>query len=115
MKGGTNETYPYPYSSIASSVQLSSTVYGGEGTKETVHLKIKPPFGFGFHNEIQTFKVKFTPYYLGRPDLVGQPEVITFNVQNIGMSPGAGYEIPSIVIVVVIILLIFYFFKQRKK
>ncbi len=101
--------------SIASSVQLSSTVYGGEGTKETVHLKIKPPFGFGFHNEIKTFRVRFTPYYLGLPGLVGQTETITFNVQNIGMSPGAGFEIPLIVIVVVIILLIYYFFRQRKK
>ncbi|KYK33708.1 MAG: hypothetical protein AYK22_06150 [Thermoplasmatales archaeon SG8-52-3] len=101
--------------SIASSVQLSSTVYGGEGIKETVHLKIKPPIGFGFHNEIKNFKVMFTPYYLGRPDLVGQPEPITFTVQNIGMSPGAGFEIPLIVTVVVIVVLLYYFFIMKRK
>lgn len=101
---------------IASSVQLASAIYPGEETSKTVHLRIKPPFGFGFHNDRKTFSVKFSPYYLGRPDLVGQSEVITFNVQNIGISPGAGYEIPMIVIVVVIICLIYYFFfKQRKR
>ncbi len=101
---------------IASSVQLASPIYPGEETSKTVHLRIKPPIGFGFHNERKSFSVKFTPYYLGRIDLVGQPEVITFNVQNIGLSPGAGYEIPMIVTVVVIIFLIYYFFyKQRKR
>ena len=100
---------------IASSVQLAAAVYEGGGTKKTVHLKIKPPYGFGFHNERKTFAVKFTPSYLGRPELIGQTETIYFNVQNIGMSPGAGYEIPLIISVVVIIVLFFYFFKQRKK
>jgi hypothetical protein len=101
--------------SVASSVQLASPVYEAGGTEKTVHLKIKPPYGFGFHNERRSFRVRFTPYYLGLTGLVGQPETITFNVQNIGMSPGAGYEIPLIVSVVVIIVLFFYFFKQRKK
>ncbi len=101
--------------SIASSVQLGSAVYGGESTSATVHLRIKPPYGFGFHNEIKTFAVRFTPSYLGNPDFVGQPETITFNVQNIGMSPGAGFEIPLIVAVVIIISLMFYFYRQRKK
>jgi hypothetical protein len=100
---------------IASSVQLAAAVYEGGGTQKTVHLKIKPPYGFGFHNDRKNIKVRFTPYYLGRPDLVGQPEVITFNVQNIGLSPGYGYEIPLIISVVVIIGLFFYFFRLRKK
>jgi hypothetical protein len=100
---------------IASSVQLASTVYGGEGTSKTVYLKIKPPYGFGFHNERKVFGVRFTPSYLGKPELIGQQETIYFNVQNIGMSPGAGYEIPLIVAVVVIVSLMYYFFRQRKK
>jgi len=101
--------------SIASSVQLSSAVYGGEGTSKTVHLKIKPPYGFGFHNEIKTFAVRFTPVYLGKPGLIGQPETIYFNVQSIGMSPGAGFEIPLIVTVVVIVVLLYYFFISKRK
>jgi hypothetical protein len=98
--------------SIASSVMLSSAVHGGEGTRDSVQLRIKPPFGFGFHNEVTSFKVRFSPIYIGVAGLAGQTETITFNVQNIGMSPGT-YEIPLIVSVVVIILLIFYFSRYR--
>lgn len=100
---------------IVAVVQLSSAVYGGEGTKKTVHLKVKPPYGFGFHNERVNFKVKFTPYYIGRADLVGREQIITFNVQNVGLSPGAGYEIPMIVAVLVIIVVILYLYRWRKK
>lgn len=100
---------------IASSVTLASPVQNKAGAKATVHLIIKPPYGFGFHNERETFKVRLTPQYLGRPDLRGQEEIITFNVQNIGMSPGAGFEIPLIVIILVIIAIVIYFYRHRTK
>jgi len=100
---------------VPSSVQLATGIYQSENSKKTVHLKIKPPYGFGFHNERKTFAVKFTPNYLGLPDLQGQEVTYYFNVQNIGMSPGAGFEIPLIISVVVIIALFFYYFRLRKK
>jgi len=100
---------------IKSSVILSSAVYGGEGSSEKVLLRIKPPYGFGFHNERRNFKVRFTPIYLGQSDLVGQPETLQFVVQSVGLSPGVGFEIPLIVAVVVIIFLIYYFYRQSKK
>ena len=100
---------------IDSSVILSSAVYGGEGTKKTVHLVIKPPFGFGFHKDIENFKVKFSPSYLGQAQLVGQIEPKTFSVQSVGMSPGAGFEIPLIVAIIIIVGLIVYWFKKRRK
>jgi len=99
---------------IASSVQLAPE---GKNNKRTVHLKIKPPYEFGFHNERKTFGVKFTPNYLGRPEISGQPETYYFNVQNVGMSPGVGYEIPLIIIVLVLFIItcISLFLKRRKK
>ena len=100
--------------SVPSSVTLGSGVYGEEGSKASVHLTIKPPYGFGFHNERKTFKVKFTPQYLGRPDLVGQSETMIFNVQSVGMSPGAGFEIPLIVTLLVVLFVGIYIYKKRK-
>jgi hypothetical protein len=100
---------------IISSVTLSSAVYGGAATSDTVHLRIKPPYGFGFHNERRSFKVKFKPHFLGRPDLVGSEETLTFTIQNVGLSPGAGFEIPMIVSVAVIIFLIYYFYWIKRK
>ncbi len=99
---------------IASSVMLASSVGGEAGATKTVHLTIKPPYGFGFHKDIETFKVKFTPYAIGT-DLVGTPEIITFNVQSVGMSPGVGFEIPLIVSVFVIIGVVIYLFRRRKQ
>lgn len=107
---------------IASSVDLNSAAnQNSEGTKQTVHLIIKPPNGFGFHNERQTFKVQFTPYMLGGPsgrtDLVGQTETVSFTVDSIGFSPGTGFEIPLIVAVLVVIgiVLYLYIYRYRKK
>jgi hypothetical protein len=103
---------------IASSVTLASATAQGGASEKTVHLVIKPPYGFGFHNERETFKIRFTPYYQGGDaSLVGISETLTFNVQNVGISPGIGFEIPLIISVVVIIGLIIYLFriKLRKK
>jgi hypothetical protein len=100
---------------IDASATLASSVSGGAGASKTVHLIIKPPYGFGFHNDIKTFKVKFTPYSPGRPELVGITETRTYEVQSIGISPGTGFEIPSIVVILVIIVLIIYFYRWRKK
>ncbi len=102
--------------SIPSSVTLNSDdMLGEDGTMATVRLTIKPPYDFGFHNDRKTFKVRFTPSYLGSPNLVGQSEVITFNVQSIGVSPGAGYEIPLILTVLVVIFIGFYVWRKSKK
>jgi hypothetical protein len=100
---------------VDSSVILSSAVYGGEGIKKTVNLVIKPPYGFGFHKDIENFKVRFTPSYVGKPGELGQVEVKTFTVQSVGLSPGAGFEIPLIVVTVVIIGFVLYWFNKRRK
>jgi len=100
---------------IASSVILSSPIQNAANSKAAVHLIIKPPYGFGFHNERQTFKVKFFPQYLGVVGLQGQEETITFTIQSVGLSPGAGFEIPLIVIVVVVIGLFIYLYRRRIK
>jgi len=100
---------------IASSVTLSSAVSGMDATEKTVHLKIKPPFGFGYHEDRKTIRVKLTPSYLGRPELKGQEEIITFTIQSRGFSPGAGFEIPLIVITLVVVIFIFYTFDKRRR
>lgn len=102
---------------IASSVQLGSGIHDNSAKKKSVHLKVKPPYEFGYHNERKTFGVRFTPNYLGRPENVGQQVTYYFSVQNIGMSPGAGYEIPLTIIVIVLFIItcISIFLKRRKR
>ncbi len=106
--------------SVPSSITLKSDdLVGEQNTEATIHVTVKPPYGFGFHNDRTNFKVKFTPIYLGSNEsaLTGDTEIITFNVQSVGMSPGAGFEVPLIVTVLVALFagIGIYFYKFRKK
>jgi hypothetical protein len=101
--------------SSPSSVTLSSSVGEGAGSESTIHLVVKPPYGFGFHRERQDFQLRLTPYYLGNPELRGITETMTFTVENVGISPGYGFEIPLIIFIIVIIAFIIYFFRYKWK
>ena len=98
---------------IDSRVTLGSAALESANTKATIHLVVKPPYGFGFHKDIENIRVKFTPSYVGKPEFVGTEEIKTFTVQSVGMSPGAGFEIPLIVTAIVIIGLIIYLYRKR--
>jgi len=91
---------------------VSSVLLGSGGDQKTVYLKIKPPTKSD-HDEIRkTFRVKFTPSYLGRPDLKGPEETISFNVQSSGYlkkeseSDNIFLIILSVVIILIILVLI---------
>jgi len=100
--------------STVSSVKVGSAT-GAGNNKATINVVIKPPYGFGFHNNRETFKVRVTPSYVGPPDpsTIGQPEEITFTVQSVGFSPGI-IEIPLIIATLVIIGVIVYLYRKRK-
>jgi len=104
--------------SVPSSVTLSDSS-NEEGVDSVVHLSIKPPISFGFHNERESFQIRFTPQFYGstqgRPELIGQSETIQFNVQTVGMSPGAGFEIPLIITILVILFVGIYLYRKKKK
>ena len=95
---------------IESRVSLASAATGSGNTKQTVHLVIKPPSNYGYSNKIGSFRVKFTPSYVGRPGLLGQPETITFTVKSMGNdSPFGGLfniDTTTILIILLIILII---------
>jgi len=105
--------------SVPSSVTLQSSDVSDEGIKDTVNIKVKPPYGFGFHNTRKSFKVTFTPIYIGQtvasPELMGQPETVTFTVQSVGFSTGTGFELPTIIIVLAILFVGLYLYKTRKR
>jgi len=101
---------------IAGNIQLNSAALGNsEGTTRTADLVIKPPHGFGFHDDVYTFYVSYTPYYPGQTNLSGPTKVIPITIQSIGFSLGLGYELPSIIIVLIVIALVIYLYMRRKK
>ena len=101
---------------ITKGVQLAAAPYGKE-TLKSVYFTIKPKKISNWNNERETFKVKFTPQYLGRPDLIGQPEIITFNIQKTGSlntldDPG-NYFLFIIIIVIILIIVISIVIKRK--
>lgn len=97
--------------SIPSSITLPSPLSISEPAEGDIHFRIKPPYGFGYHNDVQTFTIKLTPYYIGRADLVGQEEEILFTIQSRGFST-PGFELPLIAAGLIGIVLIY---KVKKK
>jgi hypothetical protein len=67
--------------SFPSSVELGALIDGGN-TETEVNLIVRPLKSFD--NERITLKLKFTPNYVGRPDLEGSPEIIYVSFMDDG-------------------------------
>ena len=102
---------------ITSSVQLGSGVNDYENNREQVHLKIKPKNSKNWNNKIETFGVRFSPSYQGKPEFQGQQEIINFNVKKIGREDEEGnlenYYLIILIVVIIVIILILIFLKRR--
>jgi hypothetical protein len=99
---------------ITSSVQLGSGIYESENTKKMVYLKIKPKNYSDWNNNRETFRVKFTHNYLGKPELQGQQEIINFNVQKIGSGEGTVNNILIILILAIILIILISIILKRR-
>ncbi|RLF26440.1 MAG: hypothetical protein DRN01_04710 [Thermoplasmata archaeon] len=74
--------------SILPTTVLDSKVRGGNPRK-SIHLDVKPPYGFGYHEERQVIQVSITPSYYNDPTLRGEEHILSFIVLNRGFStPG---------------------------
>ena len=69
----------------------------GDNTKKTIYLSIKPPYGFGYHNEREVINISITPSYFNDPSLKGEEYLLSFIVQNRGFST-PGFEAGLVVV-----------------
>jgi len=61
----------------------------GENPKKTVSLVIRPPYGFGYHQDREVIQVSIVPSYYDDSQLNGQEYLLSFIVQSRGFStPG---------------------------
>jgi len=87
----------------------------GEGSKATVYLTVRPPRGFGYHDDSASIVIRYTPEMVEQPTFVGASKPINVLIESRGISV-IGFEIillPIIVIIVVLLFLYFYVFKKR--
>jgi hypothetical protein len=108
---------------IPSSVILNSPALGEENTRKTVNLIIKPSSSDNnIVNQRESFRLKFTPHYLGDPSFKGLPTTIIFTVEvkndnNTESQEGIGLiiGITVAVIILIIVLIIFSVLYKNKK
>lgn len=87
---------------IITSTLLGSTILGGN-TKKTLSLTIKPPYGFGYHEDRAVIQVSITPTYYNDPEFEGEPHCLTFIVQSRGFST-SGFDIVLLLLAFSILL-----------
>ncbi|MCX6666666.1 MAG: hypothetical protein NTV74_00265 [Euryarchaeota archaeon] len=83
----------------------------GEDNIDTVTLSVKPPDGFGYHNEEQVIKVLIVPSYFGDDAMAGPGYEVSFIVKNKGFS-SPGFE--GIFVIFAIIIFVFIFRNRPK-
>jgi hypothetical protein len=81
----------------------------------TTYLTVKPPRGFGYHDDVHTFKVVYYPAFSSDISKRGPEEQVTISVESRGISLIGGEIIfPIIILIIVAIYLIYYFIRKIK-
>lgn len=97
---------------IITSTLLGSNLLGGN-TKKTLSLNIKPPYGFGYHEDRAVIQVSITPIYYNNPEFEGEPHNLTFIVQSRGFST-PGFEMIIMLVAFVFVLVPIWKRKNNK-
>jgi hypothetical protein len=94
-------------------LSISSIPLGAKETKE-VSLSLIAPYNFGWHDDVRSFTLEFTPEMLPRetPPNIGTPEEIQVRIKSMGFFPG-GLKFIVLFIAIIVILLV-YLKKFRK-
>lgn len=88
------------------------TLDEAQGSKGTAYLTIKPPKGFGYHNEDQSFTVTMTPARAEDLRNVGEPKTVSVIVESRGFST-PGFE-PILFIASLLVVIILLKWKKKK-
>jgi hypothetical protein len=99
--------------SMLSSIKVGSTLQN-QNPKDTVELRIQPPFDFGYHHEQEDIRVEvYGKYYasLTEQELKSDTYELTFTVRNRGFST-PGFEASIFIIAFIGVILII---KKRQK
>ena len=99
--------------SIDSSATIGSRT-SGDNTKRTLQLSVKPPHGFGHHEEREIIEVSITPSYFGNSSLTGEEHLLYFVVQSRGFYT-PGFETIFVFFALIGVVLIFKNRQRRKE
>lgn len=79
----------------------------------TVFINIKPPKGFGYHDDYETFIIEYIPLWAENVQVRGVTEQISVAVESRGISViGIEVIIPIIAIIILIIFALYYLYNK---
>jgi hypothetical protein len=86
------------------------------GQSGTVFLTVKPPKGFGYHDDYEGFVIEYTPAWAEDINITGETEHVSLAVESRGISViGIEVILPIIILIVLVIVAIYYFIKKMQK
>ena len=107
------ETVPEGWNAIVTS---QVTLEEAKGSKSTAYLVVKPPKGFGYHQDEVTIKVSMNPVRADDTSQQGTTIYETFLVESQGFSTyGIEMLLPIILIIVVVLIVVAYILMKRSR
>jgi hypothetical protein len=85
----------------------------GKGSSSTAYLVIKPPKGFGYHNDERTITISMQPVKYDDYSKKGEITTASFLVESRGFST-PGFESIAFIGALAVVLLIITFYRKRK-
>lgn len=98
---------------VPTSVIVASPLEGKGNDEKEIEILVRPPKSFSS----KTIEIKFTPYYVGSPDLTGSSEIISIDFKNDGSlkdNEGLDLYLVAIIVVAVILITLASIFLKRK-
>jgi len=88
----------------------------GSGSTGKVYLTVRPPKGFGYHDDDAIIRVKITPKYADDTNIQGEPEYLTVSVESRGLSViGIEIIIPILILIFLALITAHILIKRIKK
>lgn len=76
----------------------------------TIFFNVKPPKGFGYHDESKTFIIEYIPAWAENPEIRAYPEYVSIAIESRGISViGIEVILPIIILIILIIFAVYYF------
>ncbi len=86
----------------------------GKGSKSMAYLTVKPPKGFGYHDDSAGIVVTYTPEMAENPQFVGETRTVDVLVESRGFSIiGMEVIILPLIAIIVVLILLYYFIKRK--
>ena len=89
---------------------------GAIGSQRPFSLTVKPPKGFGYHDDYEGFIIEYTPAWADNPEKRGITQQVSIAIESRGISViGIEAVLPIIVLIILLIFVVYYLIKRFRR